>query len=227
MKLKEESEKSQLKTQYSKNKGHGIQSHHFMANRWDNNGNNERLYFLGLQNHCRWWLQPWNSKTLAPWKKSYDQLRQHVKKQRHHFADKGPSSQSYGFSSSHIWMWEMDHKEGWALNNWCVWTEVLEKTPEIPLECREISPKGNQSWIVTGRTDAEAEAPVLWPHDLKSWLFRKDPDAGKDWKQEKGMTEDKTVGWHHRLNGQEFEKSMGDIEGQGSLVCYTLWDCKE
>jgi len=160
-------------------------------------------------------------------RKAMTNLDSMLKKQRHHFADKGLSSQSYGFSSSHIWMWEMDHKEGWALNNWCVWTEVLEKTPEIPLECREISPKGNQSWIVTGRTDAEAEAPVLWPHDLKSWLFRKDPDAGKDWKQEKRMTEDKMVGWHHRLNGQEFEKSMGDIEGQGSLVCYTLWDCKE
>ena len=107
-----------------------------MANRWGNNGNSDRLYFLGLQNHCRWWLQPWNWKTLAPWKKSYDQPRQHIKRQRHYFANKGPSSQRYGFSSSHVWMWELDYKESWALKNWCFWTVVLEKTLESPLELR-------------------------------------------------------------------------------------------
>jgi len=111
-------------------------------------------------------------KTLPPWKKSYDQPRQHIKKQRHYFADKGPSSQSYGFSSSRVWMWELDHKESWALNNWCFWTVVLGNTLESPLDCKEIKPvhpKGDQSWIFIGRTDAEAEAPVLWPPDAKNW----------------------------------------------------------
>ena len=145
---------------------------------------------------------------LAPWKKSYDQPRQHIKKQRHYFADKSPSSQSYGFSSSHVWMWEVDYKESWALKNWCFWTVVLEKTLENPLDCKEIKlivPKGNQSWIFIGRTDAEAETPILWPPDVKNWLYRKDPDAGKDWRrEEKGTTEDEMVGWHHWLNGHEF-----------------------
>ena len=117
--------------------------------------------FLGLQNHCRWWLWPWNLKTLASWKKSYDQPRQHIKKQRHYFASKDPSSQSYGFSSCHEWMWELDYKESWAPKNWWFSTVVLEKTLESPLDCKEIqlvNPKGNQSWIFIGRTDAEAEA---------------------------------------------------------------------
>ena len=117
--------KSWLKAQHSENEDHGIWSHHFMANRWSNSGNSDRLYFLGLQNHCRWWLQPWNKKTLTPWKKSYDQPKQHVKKQRHYFANKGPSSQGYGFSSSCVWMWELDYKESWVLKNWCFWTVVL------------------------------------------------------------------------------------------------------
>ena len=112
------------------------------------------------------------------------------RQQRHYFADKGPSSQSYGFSSSHVWMWELDHKESWLLKNWCFWTVVLEKTLESPLDCKEIkpvNPKGNQSWIFFGRTDTEA--PVLWPPDAKNWLIGKDPDAGKDWRQErKGTT---------------------------------------
>ena len=117
--------------------------------------------------------------------------------------------QSYGFSSSHVWMWELDYKESWALKNWCFWTAVLEKTLESPLDCKEIQlvyPKGNQSWIFIGRSDAEAETPILWPSDVKSWLIGKDPDAGRDWRQEqKGMTEDEMVGWHHWLNGHEFE----------------------
>ena len=128
----------------------------------------------------------------------YDQPRQHIKKQRHYFADKDPYSQSYGFSSSHVWMWELDHKEGWVLKNWCFWTVVLEKTLESPLDCKEIqpvNPKGNQPWIFIGRTDAEAETPILWPPDEKTWLIGKDPDAGKDWGQkEKGTTEDEMVG---------------------------------
>ena len=108
--------------------------------RWGNNGNSDRLYFSGLQNHCRWWLQPWNLKTPAPWKNGYDQPRQHIKKQRHYFGNKGPSSQSCGFSSSHVWMWELDYKESWAPKNWCFWTVVLEKTLESPLDCKENKP---------------------------------------------------------------------------------------
>ena len=160
---------------------------------------------------------------LAPWKKSYDQPRQHIKKQRHYFANKGPSSQSYGFSSSHVWMWELDYKESWAPKNCCFWTVVLEKTLESPLDCKEIkqvNPKRNQSWIFTGRTNAKAGAPILWPPDVKNWLIGKDPDAGKDWRQEeKGMTEDKMVGWHHRFSGHEYEQSPGVGDAQGSLAC--------
>ena len=198
-----------------------------MVNRW---GNSERLYFWGLQNHCRWWLQPWNEKTLAPWKKSYDQPRQHIKKQRCSFANKGPSSQSFGFFQ-YTYGWELDHKDGWALKNWCFQTVVLGKILESPLDCKEIkpvSPQLNQSWIFIRRTDAEAETPILWPSDAKSRLIGKDPDAGKDWGQrEKGMTEDEMVGWHHRLNEREFEQTPGDTEGQGSLACCSPWGHKE
>ena len=133
------------------------------------------------------------------------------------------SLRSYGFSSSHVWIREFDHKEGWALKNWCIWTVVLEKTLEIPLgweEIQPVNPKGSHSWIFIVKTDAEAEAPVLWPPDLKSWLIRQDPDAGKDWrKEEKGTTEGKMVGWHHSVNEREFEQVPGDGEGQRSLVC--------
>ena len=122
------------------------------------------------------------------------QPKQHIKKQRHYFANKGLSSQSYDFSSSHVWMWELDHKESWVPKNWCFWTVVLEKTLESPLNCKEIepvNPKGNQSWTFIGRTDAEAEALILWPPDAKNWLIGKDLDAGKDWGQEeKGTTKD-------------------------------------
>ena len=124
---------------------------------------------------------------LAPWKQSYDQPRQHFKKQRHYFANKGPSSQSYGFSSSHVWMWDLDQEDGWALKNLWFWNVVLEKTLESPLDSKEIkpvNPKGNQPWILIGRTDAEAEAPIIWPCDVKSQLIGKDSDAGKDWGQE-------------------------------------------
>ena len=176
-----------------------------MANRWGNSG---RLYFGGLQNHCRRWLKPWNQKTLTPWKESYNQPREHIKKQRHFFANKGPSSQGYGFSSGHVWMWELDCEEGLVPKNWCFWTVVLEKTLESPLDCKEVQPvhpKGDQFWVFIGRPDAEAETPILWPLDVKSWLIWKDLNVGKDWGQEeKGMTEDENVGWHHRLNGHEF-----------------------
>ena len=157
--------------------------------------------------------------------------RQHIKKQRHYFAHKGPSSQSYGFSSSHVWMWELDYKESWMLKNWCFWTVVLEKTLESRLDCKEIqqvNPQGNQSWIFIGKTDAETETPIPWPPDAKSWLIWKDPDAGKDWGQEeRGMTEDEMVEWHHPLNGSEIEQTLRDSERQGSLVCCSSWGCKE
>ena len=136
-----------------------------------------------------------------------------------------------GFSSSHVWMWELDYKESWVWKKWCFWTVVLEKTLESPLDCKEIQPvhpKGNQSWIFTGRTDAEAETPILWPPDAKNWLTGKDPDVGKDWRQEeKGTTEDEMVGWHHRLNEHEFEQSLGVRDGQGSQACCRPWGCEK
>ena len=168
---------------------------------------------------------------LAPWKKSYDQSRQHVKKQRRYFANKGPSNQGYGFSNGHVWMWELDYTESWVLKNWCFWTVVLKKMLESPLDCKEIQPvhpKGDQSWVFIGRTDAEAEMPILWPPAVKSWLIGKDPAAGKDWRwEEKGMTEDEMAGWHHWLNGYEYKQALGDGDGQGSLLCCSPWGCKE
>ena len=151
-----------------------------MANRWGNNGNNNRLFSWAPKS-----LQVVTAAmklTLAPWKKSYDKPRQHIKKQRHYFADRGPYSQIYGFSSSHVWMWELDHKESWMPKNWCFWTVVLEKTLESPLDCKEIkpvNPKENQSWIFIRRTNAEAEALILWLPDIKKWLIGKDLMLGK------------------------------------------------
>ena len=146
---------------------------------------------------------------LTPWQESYDQPRQHIKKQRHYLVNKVPSGQGYGFSSGHVWMWELEYKESWTPKNWCFWTVVLEKTLESSLDSKEIQPvhpKRDQSWVFVGRTDVEAETPILWPSDVKSWLIGKDPDAGKDWRQEKkGMAEDEMVGWHPLLNGHEFE----------------------
>ena len=145
---------------------------------------------------------------LTPWKESYDQPNQYIKKAEHYFANKSPSSQGYGFSSSLIWMWELDYKESWAPKNWCFWTVVLEKTLMNPLDCKQIqlvNPKDDQSWVFIGRSDIEAETPILWPPDVKSWLIWKDRVAGKDWRQEKKrMTQDEMIGWHHRLNGHEF-----------------------
>ena len=168
---------------------------------------------------------------LTPWKKSYDQPRQHIQNQRHYFANKGPSSQSYGFSSGHVWMWELDYKESWVLKNWYFWTVVLEKTLESPLDYKDIQPvhpKGNQSWIYIGRTDAVAETPILCPPDARMWLIEKYLYPGKDWRQEeKGTTEDEMIGWHHRLNGHEFEQAPGVADGQGSLASCSPWGHKE
>ena len=148
-------------------------------------------------------------KDVCSLEKRYYQPRQHVKKQRHCFANKSPSSWSYGFSRSHVWMRELYSRESWVLKNWCFWTVGLEKTLESPLDSKEIQqvhPKGNQSWLFIGRIDAEAGTPILWSPDVKNWLIGKDPDAGKDWKQEeKGMTEDEMNEWYHWLNGHELE----------------------
>ena len=154
--------------------------------------------------HCLWnIIHMIQTRSQATWSYSF------LCSQRHYFANKGLSSQSYGFSSSHVWMWELDYKESWALKNWCFWTVVLEKTLESPLDCKEVQPvhlKVNQSWMFIGMTDAEAETPILWPPDAKSWLIWKNPDPGKDWRQEqKRMTEDEMFGWHHQLDGHEFE----------------------
>ena len=142
-------------------------------------------------------------------RKAITNLDSMLKKQRHYFANKGLSSQSCGFSSSHVLMWELNYKESWALKNWCFWAVVLEKTLESPLDWKEfkaVNPKGNEFWIFIGRTDAETETQILWPPDTKNWLIGKDPDAGKDWRlEEKGMTEDEMVGWHHQPDGREFE----------------------
>ena len=144
---------------------------------------------------------------LIPWKKTYDQPEQHIKMQRHYFANKGSSSQGYGFSSSHVWMWELDYKVSWVLKSGCFWTVALEKTLESPLDYKEIKPvhpKRNQSWIFIGRTDVEGETPILWLPDAKSWLIWKDLMLGKIEGEEKGMTEYEMLGWHHLLNGYKF-----------------------
>ena len=165
---------------------------------------------------------------LAPCKESYDQHRQHIEKQRHYFANKGPSHQSYGFSSSHVWMWELYYKENWDLKYWRFWIVVLEKTLESPLDSKEIQPvhpKGNQSWIFIRRTDPEVETLILWLPYANNWLFWKDPDTRKDWGwDEKGTTEDEMVGWHRwqrdlslsKLWGLVMDKEAGVLQAMGS-----------
>ena len=159
-----------------------------------------------------------------------DQPRQHIEKQRHHFANKRLYRHSYGFSSGHVWMWELDHKEGSALKNWCFQTVVLKKTLESPLDCKikPVNPKGNQPWILIGRTEAEAETLILWAPDVNRWLTGKDLDAGKDWRQkEKETAKDKMIRYHHQLNGHEFEQTPGDSEGQRSLIFCSPWGRKQ
>ena len=164
--------------------------------------------------------------TLAPWKKICDKPRHHIKKQRHHFADKGPYSQNCGFSSSHVWMWELDHRESWALKNWCFRIVVLKKTLESPLDCKEIqpvNPKENQPWIFIGRTDAEAEVPILWPSDVKYQLIGKTLMLGKiEGKMRRG--------WQRMVSLTQWTwvwANSEDGEGQGSLACYSPWGSKE
>ena len=154
-----------------------------MANRWRNNGKSERLYFLGSKITADGDCSHEFKRDLLLGRKAMTNLDSILKSRDIYFGNKGPSNQGYGFSSSHVWMWELDHKEGWVLKNWCFWTVVLEKTLESPLDCKEIQPvhpRGDQSWVFTGRTDAKAETPILWPPHAKSWLIGKDPDAGKD-----------------------------------------------
>ena len=153
-----------------------------------------------------------------------------LEKQRHYFANKGPSIQGYGFPSGHVWMWELDCEETWALKNWCFWTVVLEKSLESPLDCKEMQPvhSEDQPWDFFGRNGAKAETPVLWPLHTKIWLIGKESNAGRDWGQEeKGTTEDEMAGWHHWLNGRESEWTPGVGDGQGSLACCDSWARKE
>ena len=164
---------------------------------------------------------------LALWKKSYDKPRQHIKKQRHHIVNKGPQSQNCDFSSSHVLLLELDHK-GWVLKNWCFWIVVVEKTFESPSDCKEIKPvdpKGNQLWIFIGRTDAEV--PILWPLDAKSNSLKKTVRLGKIDGGRSRVTEDAMVGWHHQLNGHEFEQTPRESEGQGSQAYYNPWGRKQ
>ena len=182
-----------------------------------------------------WWAAVYGvaqSRTRLKQLSSSSSSRQHIKKQRHYFANKGPSSQSrLWFSHGHVWIWELDHKESWAPKNWCFCTVVLEKTFESPLDCKEIQPvhpNGDQSWVLIGGTDVEAETPILWPPDAKSLLICKDPDAGKDWRQEeKGTTDHEMVGWHHRLSGHGSGWILGVGDGQSSLACCGSWSRKE
>ena len=167
---------------------------------------------------------------IASWQESCDKPRPCVTRQRHHFADRGPYNQGYGLCRGHVQTWELDSKEGRTLRNWCVQTAVLEKTLESPLGSKEIKTvnlKGNQPWVLFGRTDAEAEAPILWPPEANSWFIRKDPDAGKDWKQ-KRVTEDEMVGWCHWFIGHELGQTLGDGEGDREAWCAAVWgDHKE
>ena len=200
-----------------------------MANRWGNNGNSDTLSSWPPKSL---WMMTVAMKLrhLLPARKAMANLYS-ILKNRDYFAYKDPYSQSYGFSSSHVWKWQLDHKEDWAPKHWCFWSVVLEITLESCLDCKEtkpVNPKGNQSWIFIGRTDAEPEAPILWPPYAKRRLIWKDLDARKDWRQEeKGTTQDEMVGWHHRLDGHEFEQTPGDGDGQGSLACCSPWGHKE
>jgi len=201
-----------------------------MANRWSNNGNSERLYFLRLQNHCRWWLQPWIKGRLLLGRKAMTNLDSILKSRDitfltkvHVVNDMAFPVVMYGCKSWTIK--QAEHQRTNAFELWC-WRRLL--SPLNSKEIKPVNPKGNQSWIFIEKIDAEAEAPVLWPLNAKRWLIVKDPDSRKVRRQEeKGMTEDEIVGWHHWLNGHEFEQAPEDREGQGKLACCSLWGHKE
>ena len=181
----------------------------------------QTLFSWAPKSLCQW-LQPWNKKCLLLGRKVMTNLES-VLKSRDIILLTVSHNQSYDFSSTHVWIWELDHEEGWVPKNWCFWTVVLEKTLESPLDSKKIksvNPKRNQSWKFIGRTDAEAEALILWPPDAKNWLTEKDPNAGIDWRwEDKGTIEDGMVGWRHWFDGYEFEQASGVGEGQGSLTC--------
>ena len=192
-----------------------------MANRRRRGGNSDRFYFGGLQNHCQQPSSHEIEKTLAPWKENYDKPTQRIKKQRHHFADKVDTVKAMVFPVVIYWYksWTIKKAEHWRIDAFELW---CWRTLENPLDCKikPVHPKGNQSRIFIEKTDAKAEAPVLWPPDAKSQLTGKDPDAGKDWRQtDKGAAKDEMAGWHHWLNEHEFEQTLGDSKEQGSLVC--------
>ena len=201
-----------------------------MANTWGNNGNSERLYFGELQITADGDCSHEIKRHLLLGRKVMTKLDSILKSRYSTLPIKVHLVKAMVFSSSHVRMWELDYEESWVPKNWCFWTVMLEKTLECPLDCKEIHPvhpKGNQSWIFIGRTDVEAETPILWPPDAKNWLIWKDLDAGKDWRQEKGTTENEMVGWHHRLDGHEFEQALGVGDGWGSLASCSPCSCKE
>ena len=202
-----------------------------MVNRWEKMETVTDFIFLGSKITADGDWSHEIKRSLLLGRKAMTNLDSILKKQRYHFAQNGSSSQSYGFSGRHVWMWEVDYKESWVLKNWCFWTVVLEKTLERPLDCKEIqpvNPKGNQPWIFIGRTDVEAEAPVLWPPDERNRLIQKDCDAGKDWRwEEKGKAKVEMVGRHHQRDAHKFEQAPGVGDAQGSLACYSPWGHKE
>ena len=200
-----------------------------MANRWGNNENSERLYFWGSKITADGDCSCEIKRRLLLGRKAMINLDSILKSRDITLPTKFRLVKTMVFPSSHVWMWELDHKEGWVPKNWCFWTAVLEKTLESNLNCKKtqpVHPKGNQSWIFIGRTDAEAETPILWPLDVKSWPIGKDPNAGKDWWWEKGMTEDEMVGLHHWPMDMSLSKLQGG-DGQGSLAGCSLWGHKE
>ena len=202
-----------------------------MANRWGNSGNSVRLYFGGLQNHCRCHHACSHEikRRLLLGRTVMTNLNSILKSRDITLLTKFCLFKAMVFP--YVWMWELDYQEIWVPKNWCFWTVVLEKTLESPLDCKEIQPvhpKRDQSWVFIGRTDAEAETPIIWPTDAKSLLIWKDPDVGKDWlRKKKGTTEGEMVGWHHWLNGHEFGWTLGVGDRQGGRECCSSWGHKE
>ena len=202
-----------------------------MGNRWGNSGNVSDFMFLGSKITADGDCSHEIKRRFLLGRNVMTNLDKILKKQRYHFANKGPSSQGYGLSCGHVWMWELDCEEGWTQKNWCFWTVMLEKTLESALDSKDIQPvqsEGDQPWDFFGGNDTKAETPVLWTPHVKSWLIGKDSDAGRDWGQEeKGTTEVEMAGWHHQLDGRESEWTPGDGDGPGGLACCDWWGHKE
>ena len=201
-----------------------------MANRWGKSGNSDILFSLAPKS--LWMVTAATKlKDACSLEEKWEWTLLCIKKQSITLLTKVWTIKATVFPVVKYGLWQLDHREGWAPKNWCFQTVVLENTFESSSDSKEIkpvNPKGNQPWIFIGRTDAEAKAPILWPPDVKSWLTGKEPDARKDWEQEEeGATEDEMIGWNSQLNGQEFERTQGDSEGQGSLACFSSWSCQE